>query len=392
MIRLSRDYIERFFVINDKVYCMYLDFEDRFLSIDEVDTTHKVMSDFEISMKPKSFHFSNMIYLSNLGESKEEKENARNLMIRTHVLLSKNILRAKFGNGIAIQTFEDYEHALREAVDNEDKIKKIEQKKVEEKEREVTLDEVILPDEIKRELINAFNRLNKIDKYKNIGVFDFSNTILISGAAGNGKTFTCKTLCKQTNREYIYRSAGSLLQKYVGESSKEIHDMFEDARKHGKIIILDEIESIVRERGLGDDNGEYRAALTQLLTELDGFSDNSNILFIALSNKKDLIDKAILRRFRIQIEISNPDYDARLKILELYLNKVKHQEIDVEYLAEISEGQNGDFLKNLINKAAMYTVDNGGDIVTNQDILDTYDNMVDSYSIKKKESRKIGFK
>lgn len=253
----------------------------------------------------------------------------------------------------------------------------------------ICLDDVILPSDIKIELLNTINRLNNLDKYKKIGCYDFDTTILLTGENGTGKTSICRCIAENTNKAFIYKSASSLLDKYVGSSGRLVTELFDEAREKNAVLVLDEFESIARERNQ-EHNGEALSLMSSLLVELDGMKKNDNFILICITNKKDFLDKAILRRFKVQIEIPLPDLDARINIFELYLSKVKHgKDVDIKELARLTEGRNGDFIRTLVNSAGFHAVDNNRKKVSMDDLMFIFHRMSNAYKIKNKN--KVGF-
>jgi cell division protease FtsH len=219
--------------------------------------------------------------------------------------------------------------------------------------------------------------------YKNLGAV-LPKGILMEGPPGVGKTYLAKAIASETNSTFISMAGSEFIELYVGVGALRVRELFESARKNRpSIIFIDEIDAIGGKRGNGVGGGshtEHDQTLNQLLTEMDGFKDNSEILVLAATNRKDVLDPALLRpgRFDRQIHISLPDKISRKKILELYLKEKKKKErnINISTIAELTDGFSGADLKNLINEAAILAARKGGKMITSNDLTNAMEKLV----------------
>ena len=225
--------------------------------------------------------------------------------------------------------------------------------------------------------------------YKNLGAI-LPKGILLEGPPGVGKTYLAKAIATETKSSFISISGSEFIEMYVGVGASRVRELFKLARTNSpSIIFIDEIDAIGRKRsGVakngGDSNGgstrEHDQTLNQLLTEMDGFKDNSEIIVLAATNRKDTLDSALLRpgRFDRHIHISLPDKYSRLKILKLYLEekKKKDAKINITTIAELTDGFSGADLKNLINEGAILAARRGAKKITATDITNALEKLV----------------
>jgi cell division protease FtsH len=223
--------------------------------------------------------------------------------------------------------------------------------------------------------------------YKNAGA-DIPKGILLEGPPGTGKTLIAKAIAKETNATFLSASASEFVELFVGMGAAKIRDLFAQARVSVEeqntpaIIFIDEIDAVGRQRGssnLMGGNEEREQTLNQLLSEMDGFLPNTNIIVIAATNRKDILDSALLRpgRFDRIIYVPLPDRKSREDILKLYM-KSKNMEkgISLDYLAEMTTGFSGAQLKNLLNEAAINAARSGTTIITQVNLEDALEKIV----------------
>uniref|UniRef100_A0A6C0E7T7 AAA+ ATPase domain-containing protein n=1 Tax=viral metagenome TaxID=1070528 RepID=A0A6C0E7T7_9ZZZZ len=188
--------------------------------------------------------------------------------------------------------------------------------------------------------------------------------ILLEGPPGTGKTLLAKAIAGETNSTFIAISGSEFVELFVGMGASRVRDLFQNARNNNPcIIFIDEIDAVARQRGAGINmaNDEREQTLNQLLYEMDGFNSNENIVVIAATNRRDVLDQAILRpgRFDRIIRVSLPDKDSREKIIEYYLNnKNIERNFDISSIADLTEGFSGAQIKNLINEAIILSARN----------------------------------
>lgn len=182
--------------------------------------------------------------------------------------------------------------------------------------------------------------------FKEIGI-DPPKGILLYGPPGTGKTLLAKAVANNTNARFIKLVASEFVNKYLGEGSRYVREVFELAReKTPAIIFIDEIDAIGTKR-MGDTSGadrEVQRTLMQLLAELDGFESRGDIGIIAATNRPDILDDALLRpgRFDRTIEVPNPSIEGRRQILKIHTEKMKLDDnIDFEKISEVTEGLSG---------------------------------------------------
>ena len=248
----------------------------------------------------------------------------------------------------------------------------------------ISLDSWVGSEEVKEECIDVIAYLDNKSKFKEIGA-EMPKGILLEGPPGTGKTLLAKAIASETNATFISISGSAFVELYVGMGAVKVRELFEIARKNIPcIIFIDEIDAVGKQRAnnkqsMGN-NEEREQTLNQLLFEMDGFSNNDDILVIAATNRKDILDKALLRPGRIDriIHVPLPDRSSREKIIEYYLkNKpVKGQPIDTSAIAELTDGYSGADLKNIINEAAIISVKNNCSTIQETFIYEAFEKSI----------------
>lgn len=222
-------------------------------------------------------------------------------------------------------------------------------------------------DEAKVELLELVDFLKNPQKYKNFGV-KMPKGVLLVGPPGVGKTLIAKAVAGEAGVPFFYQSGASFVEIYVGMGAKRVRELFLKAKaKAPSIIFIDEIDAIGKSRG-DFSNVERDNTLNQLLTQMDGFEDNSGVIVIAATNKIDLMDNALLRsgRFDRRIFISLPDFKDRLRILQNYMQG-KKSNVNLESIAKISVGFSGAALETLVNEAAINALRRESDFIDEND-------------------------
>ncbi|MFW5624505.1 MAG: ATP-dependent metallopeptidase FtsH/Yme1/Tma family protein [Campylobacter hyointestinalis] len=222
-------------------------------------------------------------------------------------------------------------------------------------------------DEVKVELMEIVDFLKNPKAYKDLGI-KMPKGVLMVGPPGVGKTLVAKAVAGEANVPFFYQSGASFVQIYVGMGAKKVRELFAKAKAYApSIIFIDEIDAAGKTRG-GGRSDEREATLNQLLTEMDGFEDNSGVIVIAATNKIDVIDEALLRsgRFDRRIFLGLPDLKDRTAILESYLKNKKHQ-VDIANLAVSTTGFSGAGLATLTNEAAINAFRNKRDFLNEDD-------------------------
>ena len=184
--------------------------------------------------------------------------------------------------------------------------------------------------------------------------------ILLSGSPGTGKTLVAKALANESEVNFISVKGPELMSKYVGESERGVREVFRKAKQASPcILFFDEFDSLVPERGLGGDSQVTERVISQFLTELDGLEELKGVLVLAATNRKDLIDSAILRpgRFDFILEFPLPDEKARREIFEIHTKgKPLASDIDLEVMAQKTEGLAGSDIEVICHEASMIAI------------------------------------
>ncbi|MBY9081691.1 AAA family ATPase [Paenibacillus sp. HN-1] len=228
----------------------------------------------------------------------------------------------------------------------------------------LTFEEIGGQDNAKQELREALDFLIRHEEISKFGIRPLKG-ILLTGPPGTGKTLMAKAAAHYTNSVFVAASGSEFVEMYVGVGAGRIRDLFKDARsraakenKESAIIFIDEIDVIGGKRE-GGQQREYDQTLNQLLTEMDGIynSDTPRILLIAATNRKEMLDSALLRpgRFDRHIQVDMPDKKGRKSILELHAkNKPLHDSVDLDKIAEEAYNFSGAQLESVMNEAAIY--------------------------------------
>ncbi|MDA3049443.1 AAA family ATPase [Campylobacter sp. JMF_02 ED1] len=215
--------------------------------------------------------------------------------------------------------------------------------------------------EVKDELIQIVDFLKNPLKYQKFGI-KLPKGVLMIGAPGVGKTLIAKAVAGEAGVPFFYQSGASFAEMFVGVGAKRVRELFAKAKSCAPaIIFIDEIDAVGGKRGIGR-NDEREATLNQLLTEMDGFEENSGVMVIAATNKIDLIDEALLRsgRFDRRIFISLPNYKDRIEILKIYLADKKF-DLNITKVSRLCVGFSGAGVATFVNEAAMKALERGSD-------------------------------
>ncbi len=239
--------------------------------------------------------------------------------------------------------------------------------------RTATFKQVAGADEEKRELEEIVDFLKHPRKYTDIGA-KIPKGVLLLGPPGTGKTLLARAVAGEAGCPFFSISGSDFVEMFVGVGASRVRDLFEQAKKHApSIIFIDEIDAVGRHRGagLGGGHDEREQTLNQLLVEMDGFSGSDSVIVIAATNRRDILDPALLRpgRFDRQIVVGYPDVKGREDILMVHANnKPLAPDVDLRVIAKTTQGFTGADLENLLNEAALLAARNNRMSITEKDI------------------------
>ena len=254
----------------------------------------------------------------------------------------------------------------------------------------------------KEEVQEIVDFLKFPEKYTALGGKIPKGALLI-GPPGTGKTLLAKAVAGEAKVPFFSLSGSDFVEMFVGVGASRVRDLFKQAKeKSPSIIFIDEIDAIGRARGknaMSGSNDERENTLNQLLTEMDGFGTNTNVIVIAATNRADILDKALMRagRFDRQIFVDLPDVREREEIFEVHLRPLKKaKDLDVDFLSKQTPGFSGADIANVCNEAALIAARNGKKAVDKQDFLDAVDRIIGGLEKKNKiitpsEKRAVAF-
>ncbi|KAJ4819193.1 ATP-dependent zinc metalloprotease FTSH-like protein [Rhynchospora pubera] len=253
--------------------------------------------------------------------------------------------------------------------------------------QKVTFDDVQGVNSAKAELIEVVNGLCGTLDYKKLGA-KLPTGILLVGPPGTGKTLLARAVAGEAGVPFFSVSASEFVEVYVGRGASRVRELFKEARGEAPaVVFIDELDAVGTERN--DYSGERNQTLNQLLTEMDGFDSDKQVIVLAATNQPTALDPALLRpgRFSRKVYVGEPNLEGRKKILAVHLRGVpleEEMEVVCDLVASSTEGFVGADLANIANEASLLAVRRGGSLVTREDILEAIER--EKFGIKEKQA------
>lgn len=241
-------------------------------------------------------------------------------------------------------------------------------------------------DEAKENLAEIVDYLHNPTKYKEIGA-SMPKGILLVGPPGTGKTMLAKAVAGESNVPFFSMSGSEFVEMFVGMGASKVRDLFKQAKEKAPcIVFIDEIDAIGKKRdGQIGGNDEREQTLNQLLTEMDGFEDNTGVIILAATNRPESLDPALTRpgRFDRRVPVELPDLKGREEILKVHAKKVRlSDDIDFNKIARMASGASGAELANIINEAALRAVRDNRRFATQADLEESIETVIAGYQKK----------
>ena len=242
-------------------------------------------------------------------------------------------------------------------------------------------------DEAEESLQEIVDYLHNPDKYREIGA-SMPKGVLLVGPPGTGKTMLAKAVAGESNVPFFSISGSEFVEMFVGMGASKVRDLFNQAKEKAPcIVFIDEIDAIGQKRSGGQygGNDEREQTLNQLLTEMDGFADNTGVIILAATNRPESLDPALTRpgRFDRRVPVELPDLKGREDILKVHAKKVKLAEnVDFNVVARMASGASGAELANIVNEAALRAVRDGRKLVTQSDLEESIEVVIAGYQKK----------
>jgi len=257
-------------------------------------------------------------------------------------------------------------------------------------EKHVTFADVAGQEGPKQEVKEIVDFLKNPQKYTELGGKIPKGALLV-GPPGTGKTLLAKAVAGEADVPFFSLAGSDFVEMFVGVGASRVRDLFAKAKEKAPcIIFIDEIDAIGRARGKNpsfNQNDERESTLNQLLTEMDGFGNNSGVIILAATNRVEILDEALLRagRFDRQIHVELPDLQERIAIFGVHLKPLKKEEnLDIDFLARQTPGFSGADIANVCNEAALIAARHNKPVVSKQDFLDAVDRIIGGLEKKTK--------
>lgn len=257
-------------------------------------------------------------------------------------------------------------------------------------EKHVTFADVAGQEGPKQEVKEIVDFLKNPQKYTELGGKIPKGALLV-GPPGTGKTLLAKAVAGEADVPFFSLAGSDFVEMFVGVGASRVRDLFAKAKEKAPcIIFIDEIDAIGRARGKNpsfNQNDERESTLNQLLTEMDGFGNNSGVIILAATNRVEILDEALLRagRFDRQIHVELPDLQERIAIFGVHLKPLKKEEnLDIDFLARQTPGFSGADIANVCNEAALIAARHNKSVVSKQDFLDAVDRIIGGLEKKTK--------
>ena len=251
----------------------------------------------------------------------------------------------------------------------------------------IKFDDVAGEDEAKESLAEIVDYLHNPQKYSEAGA-SMPKGVLLVGPPGTGKTMLAKAVAGEANVPFFSMSGSEFVEMFVGMGASKVRDLFKQAKEKAPcIVFIDEIDAIGQKRNSGNygGNDEREQTLNQLLTEMDGFEENTGVIILAATNRPESLDPALTRpgRFDRRVPVELPDLAGREAILKVHAKKIKTAEdVDFHTIARMAAGASGAELANIINEAALRAVRNGRTIVNESDLEESIEVVIAGYQKK----------
>lgn len=250
---------------------------------------------------------------------------------------------------------------------------------------DVTPEQVILNSSTKEKIKNLFREWEDIDRLSEHNLFP-TNKLLFYGAPGTGKTLLANAIAQHLDFPLILVRLDELVSSFLGETGKNIRNIFDIASQESVVLFLDEIDTIAKFRSDEKELGELKRIVTVLLQNIDFFPEKS--IVIGATNHEEILDKAIWRRFPLKIHFDLPDTESRKLLFKLFLKDTSH-DVDLDLLSRITEGLNGSDIFDIVRDATKHSVISKSNKVTNTLLARSYLTIANAEKLYTKPSKKV---